>query len=333
MFYDFSHDGINADSTFPPNGFDVAAGISEYHTAVKGLRYFRVRYVNDSVAQTYIRLSTNYGNFRQGNLPLNAVIGADADAQVFRTIDARLDLALERVGGVTSNVKFGRNEDVDTGAPEDVHGAGGEYTGHPVDFTPETVTILSTSSDDSSAGTGAQSVEISGLKTMLSTEYETEVVQTSGVGGGVSVNTWWRVNRMRVISAGSGGANAGNLTAVATTTTSIQFVFVRAGDNRSSVAAFTVPYDNTMIQLSRNGAITRVGNGSGSAELSFRIRPLGGVFEADPVYDIQTGSPLNIVYQSGKSYSALSDMKFRVDLVSDNNTKAQAEFEFILVRN
>ena len=68
LYFDFSVDGTNW-TTFPVNGFAVASGIHEFHTAVKGPRYFRVRLVNDSGAQSYLRLYTYYGTFRQSDAP------------------------------------------------------------------------------------------------------------------------------------------------------------------------------------------------------------------------------------------------------------------------
>ena len=62
LYYDFSVDG-SFFSTFPVNGFMVSAGIHEFHVAVKGSRYFRVRVENSSTNQTYMRMYTYYGIF------------------------------------------------------------------------------------------------------------------------------------------------------------------------------------------------------------------------------------------------------------------------------
>jgi hypothetical protein len=86
LYFDFSVDGINF-SSFPPNGFDVAAGINEVHNAVKGPRYFRVRFTNTSVnPQTYLRIYTYYGSFRQLNAPLNSTVSSDADSIITRSV-------------------------------------------------------------------------------------------------------------------------------------------------------------------------------------------------------------------------------------------------------
>ena len=48
LYFDFSNDAVNSGSTFPVQGFRVAAGIHEYHNAKVNGRYCRVRLVNDA---------------------------------------------------------------------------------------------------------------------------------------------------------------------------------------------------------------------------------------------------------------------------------------------
>lgn len=86
LYFDFSVDGTNI-TTFPVNGFDVASGIHEFHTALKGPRWFRVRLVNDAGAQSYLRLYTYYGAFSKiPNAPLNQSIVSDSDAIISRSV-------------------------------------------------------------------------------------------------------------------------------------------------------------------------------------------------------------------------------------------------------
>lgn len=62
LYFDFSVDGTNV-ATYPIEGYEVAAGIHTFHTEVKGPRYFRVRLVNETGAQSYLRLYTYFGTF------------------------------------------------------------------------------------------------------------------------------------------------------------------------------------------------------------------------------------------------------------------------------
>lgn len=87
LYFDFSNDGTNWDSTFPVNWFNVVANIPEFHTAVKLWRYFRVRLVNDTWAQTFLRLKTYYWSwFLPSNAPLNQSIWSDSDATLTRSV-------------------------------------------------------------------------------------------------------------------------------------------------------------------------------------------------------------------------------------------------------
>lgn len=88
LYFDFSDTGdfSGEESTFPPDGFSVSPNVYEFHTAVKGPRYFRTRYSNDGGDQTSFRLNTYYGTFRQGNSPVNFDIAEDADSIVVKSV-------------------------------------------------------------------------------------------------------------------------------------------------------------------------------------------------------------------------------------------------------
>lgn len=91
LFYDFSNDGTNY-STYPVTGFTVSVtgggvGIHEFHQAVKGKRFFRVRFENGgSSATTVFNVYTYFGIFSNGMLPLNQSIGSDQDSTVVRSV-------------------------------------------------------------------------------------------------------------------------------------------------------------------------------------------------------------------------------------------------------
>lgn len=85
LYFDFSQDGSNW-STYPVAGFDIASGINEVHTAWKGGRYFRIRFVGTG-GRSFFRLKTFYSNHP---LPLSAAlnqsISNDQDATVTRAV-------------------------------------------------------------------------------------------------------------------------------------------------------------------------------------------------------------------------------------------------------
>ena len=144
LYFDFSSDGTNWDSTFPTAGFAVAASIPEFHTAVKLGRYFRVRLVNGSAAQTYMRLTTYFGNtFVPSVAPVNQSYGLDSDAIIAKTVPHWLQVNRGLVGGITFINKFGKNGGASV---NDTIEIGGNALAFPA--TAAVVNVVSTSTDD-----------------------------------------------------------------------------------------------------------------------------------------------------------------------------------------
>jgi hypothetical protein len=115
LYFDWSVDGTNWHS-FPTAGYDIAANIPEFHTAVKLGRYYRTRYINGSTAQSTFRLSTYFGNdFVPISSPLNQSIALDQDATVVRSIPAWIALSRGLFSDITFINKFGRNADASAG--------------------------------------------------------------------------------------------------------------------------------------------------------------------------------------------------------------------------
>lgn len=98
------------------------------------------------------------------------------------------------------------------------------------------VRMVSTSSADAAAGTGARSVEIVGWGS--SWNLVTEVVNLNGTTTVTSSTSFHRIISARVATAGTGGANAGTLTL---TISSKTMATIAIGDNSSLHSHFTVP--------------------------------------------------------------------------------------------
>lgn len=243
-----------------------------------------------------------------------------------------LEVDLGNIAGYTIDTKFGRNSDIDTGSvPEDIWEGGGLYTGQPDGFTPELVTVVSDDANDTSAGTGARTVRIYGLKTSSSTEYESEDITLNGTTLVDSVNSWWRVVRCYVLTAGSGAENAGIISIASKVTTANIFARVPAGTNQSQILALTVPAQRTFVLRRLRIAITRNNGSAGSANITLRAREQGGVYRAVRNFELQTGAPVEFTALGGTKFIAGTDLKFMVDDVSDNNTIAEGAFEYLLI--
>ena len=112
LYFDFSVNGTDW-RTFPSDGFSVSAGIHEFHTAVKGPRYFRARFVA-SVSPTTFQLYSYFGMFSKTSTPLNQSFGLDADASIVQSLPDWMPISRGKATGISSIKKFGRNPSVGT---------------------------------------------------------------------------------------------------------------------------------------------------------------------------------------------------------------------------
>lgn len=230
---------------------------------------------------------------------------------------------------LTHFLKFGRNPAVTT--TEDVWNGGGIYTGHPTSTTAETIEVFSSDAADTNvSGSGAWTFEIVGLKSATSTIYETETLNLNGTNAVTSTNTWWRVNRARVLTAGSGGANVGNITVRHTTTTANIFAVLPAGFNQTSIAAYTVPYTVTgyLEQITINSSRT---TGTGYSVISLRSRKQGEVYQSKLIYSANDTASIRHIFNDAEVvFEPLTDIVMRVDSVSSGSFDVSASFEIRL---
>lgn len=212
LYFDFSVNGTDW-RTFPSSGFAVAAGIHEFHTAVKGPRYFRARFVNGASAQSTFQLYTYYGTYRQPSAPLNQPLGLDSDAILVRPTFPWLDVSRGLLSGISDVKKFGRNDAVGTTyVPVCM---GGVYQ-TPQSGSATTLRIKAGgNANDTAAGTGARSVTIEGLDENFALASET--IATAGASASSATSTTFtRVFRAYVASSGtyatsSAGSHAGDI--------------------------------------------------------------------------------------------------------------------------
>ena len=246
LYFDFSNDGVNADSTFPVLGFTVAANIHEFHTAVKGPRYFRVRYVNGTTEQTYMRLYTYYGTFRASNTPNNQSIDLDSDGAATRPTDFQDEVVRGLRSGVTSWNKFGYRDSL-TDDTEQVIWASTQNL-PTIITTPSTFTITYNNTTDGAGRTGALSLVVYYLD---ADGNQAIAVHTLGsTGSDVTSFTGLGINRVAVNTNGGLTYNANTITITATTGGSVQAVVPALG-SVTQQALFHVGFDQTAVmQLS-----------------------------------------------------------------------------------
>lgn len=212
LYFDFSNDGTNWDA-FPTSGFKIANGVHEYHTARVNGRQFRVRLVNDSGAQSYLRLYTYFGAPGLPSSPLNQSFGLDADSILTRSTLPWLDISRGLSSGITSIEKFGYNDSVGTSFVPICFG--GVYR---TPLSAESIEFVSSSTSDALNSTGMHSITIEGTDgNFVEQSVTTAAHATNGTVAVAVSGTWTRVHRAFVASSGTyanstAGSHAGTIT-------------------------------------------------------------------------------------------------------------------------
>ena len=325
LYFDFSKDGVNVD-TFPTAGFQVASGTHEFHPALKGPRYFRVRLVNASGANaTYLRLYTYFGQFRQPNAPANAVIQQDADAIVTRPLDFNLNVAQLKYAGHQTIFKDGDNPDIRSGTvPEDVWDNGGTYTGFPISAA--AAEVVSTNAGDTGTLFYAY------LESPTSESYVTASVTLNGTTPVALGHNVWRCNFMFYDTGDDTTFNLGTISLYHTATPANIFCTIRAGFSQSFCAAYTVPY-GSKAYIDRITANIR-GSASAAADGFLWWRPIGLSPRLRQAFNVSFGS----LYFDDIDYlftiPAQTDFIPRITACSSASaTEIQASYRLVLVKD
>lgn len=211
LHFDFSVNGTDW-REFPTDGFNVAAGVHEFHTAVKGGRYFRVRLENGATAQSILQLSTYYGQFRLPSVPLNQPVGLDTDSIITRPNPWWLSTARGLSTGISNVKKFGRNPLV--GTTFEVISVGGIYR-TPQAASATTVRVKAGNANDDALGSGARKILIEGLNESF--QKVTEEIVTAGASPSAATTALFtRIYRAYVSESGtyataSAGSHAGDI--------------------------------------------------------------------------------------------------------------------------
>lgn len=169
--------------------------------------------------------------------------------------DYNTQVAAGLVSGATLWNKFGYNNDVDIGT-EVVASWGGTFT--PM-TTARTLSIVSTSANDTSGGSGARSVVVVGVD--ANRVSQTVVVTLNGTTPVVTTETWLGVNRMAIYVSGSGLVNAGTITATATTDLTTQ-AQIPVGEGTSQQCIFFIQDNHTALAEWLTVNFVRFGSGT-----------------------------------------------------------------------
>lgn len=230
------------------------------------------------------------------------------------------------IEGVGYIEKFGMNVDVDSNK-ETIWDAGGIYQ---YLTTAETVAITSTSGADSTAGTGARTVEIQGLDADHNLVYETLTV-----GGGAGTQEFLRIFRAKVLTAGSSGVNEGTVSITSNSTSKVlaQIGIDGSGSNAAGrgqtfMTLYTVPAGKTAYLTQWT---VGCGKQNTDAVATFLARPDGGAWNAKDIITVSATTYAKD-YKIPLKFDEKTDIEVRA-YSTTNNSLVSSTFNLILIDN
>ena len=244
-----------------------------------------------------------------------------------------LQVARGQVAYHESVYKFGNNAVV-ANVTETIWQQGGLYS---YLSAASVLKVSSSSANDTSAGTGARTVELFGLDS----DYNeiNEVVTLNGQTAVNSTQSYLRINRMIVRSAGSGGSNAGIIYAGTGTVTTgvpanIYATINGDGTNQTLMALWTVPagYTGYLMQYDVSNGTTS--NTPAVCKLTLVARPFGEVFQSKDVKSLTTGMHIENTLIVPVKFTEKTDIEVRA--VSSSASvifDISAAFEIIYIKN
>ena len=228
-------------------------------------------------------------------------------------------VSLGLISGVTLVGIIGHNPDVDTGTlPEDCWEEGGSYAFLAVASSLE---VLSSSANDTSAGSGARTILVTGLDTNYNPLSETVILNGTSV---VALSgSYLRVNAMQVATAGSTTTNEGTITLrVASAGASVSVM--GPGDGLAQNGIYTVPAGFKFIpEFFTCSALKAPAD---STSLAVRYRPFGGAFFVIQQFGLnsQGSTALSFSIPLARPVTEKTDIRFTVTEVSANNVAVSA---------
>jgi hypothetical protein len=266
-------------------------------------------------------------HYQRTKLALGADGVNDGDVAIGNPLPVFDGLAIAR--GTHANYEgvkvSGRNPDLDTAAAEDIWEAPTTLWVAPT--TARLHDIASDDVNDTAAGSGAMTVLVEGLD--ASGVEQSETITMSGLLAVATTNTYSMVHRLTVATAGSGGANAGTISATAQTDSTIT-AQIAPGNNRSQMAIYKVPASKTayVTRIWGSNGVSAGGHGelqlwaqdTGTDKPWYLVKSLGAT---DQAIEQRLSEPLAFV--------TLTLLKLRSPAASANNTPIVGGFDLVLV--
>lgn len=248
-----------------------------------------------------------------------------------RRIYDHTELAISRghAEGYRLLYKFGYNPDVN-GDEETVWAEGGDY---PWLDNAVTMFVSSSSANDTSGGTGANTIIIQGLD-----EDYNEIEETVVLSGQTQIATqlsYLRVYRSYVTLAGSAGTSGGTISIASSGATGgvpdgTVYASLALG-NQTQIAAYTVPAGYTLY-LDEINFTSALSIANKRVNASFHTRQFGSNVFTTNFINVLQSSQLKQLFKYPQPFTEKTDLECRVSTNTSNNPIA-ASFQGVLIKN
>ena len=234
-----------------------------------------------------------------------------------------LEVQQGKVPGYYMINKFGYNPSIGSGSFETIWETGNNY---PWQSSAVTVDVVSDDTNDDVAGTGARTLRIQGLDG--SYNFAEETVDMDGTTTVTTTQTFLRVFRMSVETAGSSGNNEGTITVTYTGGSDVAAT-ISEGNGQTLMTLYTIPAGYTGYLLSMN-----ISSGK-DQEMEFKfIQRDNGVanaaFQTKQFLDVR-GGQTTVIFNAINVIPEKSDIY--VSGKASSTSSSSASFDLLLVQD
>lgn len=164
----------------------------------------------------------------------------------------------------------------------------------------------------------------------LDSEYNRikEYVIMNGTTPVLTTKLYLRQDNARVELSGSAHINLGEITARQSTTTANITMVMPADSGQTAICCSTVPKGKTWNVKNLQGSMVRASGNNGSCQIQFQIRERGGSWQTERFRSVSNALDYNERLDGAIVIDEQSDVRWRVQSVSDNDTQVTALFEY-----
>ena len=283
----FSSDNTNWDIIY---SYSIPATSGKVYVIPIIAKYFRLTYTNGTTPQTYFRLQTLYNitPLKDETIRLSDDITAQTHVTTTKSVvmDYMLEVSRGHLSGMSVIEKVGRNPQIGT-TEEDMWEYGGIMTWS---SAAAQASIVSTSAEDDAdkvpAGTGAYTVRTYGLDSNYNEI--NEIVTLNGITPVSTANSYLRISKFYVATAGSTGSNQGDITI--SISGNVQSIII-TNENNALAIHYTVPAGKTAYLI----LMTFSTGKDSDLRVGTWVRPYGEIFRLVRKVDIYESTYYNTI--------------------------------------